>query len=487
MDMLSYFLGRLAEGSTGGTGGISYKSITYNNDDTITLIDTDDTEHTMACTYDAAGVLVGLTYDGEAVELSYEGDNLVGVGGTTIDLTNTTIRHEFEISVAGDNVSSSMGTKTNNGVAIYGLGYDKGNLGGTFYSGYLISKNEKSVFTSNITTASTLTYNDEVWYYGIYRTNNDKATYQDGVIVPYDVGNLYGATAVTEILNYYFNVDATAKIDIQNGLTIGLTSGGVVQVKDTTEIDNLETLIDESGVLEDTEGTVNEKVEQLIDKAEELDVFMTITNAKSLFQGVKSFPTKAVVNLPNATTIQGAFWNWAGNSMPKVEEIIVNAPNVSNDVIGNTQSIFSSNGCVNKVVLNISNETKYLSKCFTNFGGTEIVLGFSTKNVIEYEYLFRHCFSLEKIIGVFDFSSAGSVGEMFTNCRNLKEVRFEPNTLSISISLANSSLLTNESIQSIIDGLATVTTAQTITFHSAIALSDEQKATINAKGWTLAQ
>jgi hypothetical protein len=57
--------------------------------------------------------------------------------------------------------------------------------------------------------------------------------------------------------------------DFQNGLIVGMVSGGVVEVIDTTEIDNLETLIDESGVLDSTEGTVSEKVEQLIDLVEE--------------------------------------------------------------------------------------------------------------------------------------------------------------------------------------------------------------------------
>ena len=55
--------------------------------------------------------------------------------------------------------------------------------------------------------------------------------------------------------------------DFQNGFALGYASGGVVEVIDTTEIDNLEDLIDNSGVLEDTEGSVTEKVEQLIDKA----------------------------------------------------------------------------------------------------------------------------------------------------------------------------------------------------------------------------
>ena len=57
------------------------------------------------------------------------------------------------------------------------------------------------------------------------------------------------------------------KEDFQNGFAIGMASGGVVTVGDTGEIDALEDLIDNSGVLEDTEGTVTEKVEQLIDMA----------------------------------------------------------------------------------------------------------------------------------------------------------------------------------------------------------------------------
>lgn len=61
-----------------------------------------------------------------------------------------------------------------------------------------------------------------------------------------------------------------SKTDFQNGFALGIASGGVVEVEDTTTIDNLENLVDESGVLESTEGSVIEKVEQLIDKVEPL-------------------------------------------------------------------------------------------------------------------------------------------------------------------------------------------------------------------------
>lgn len=64
------------------------------------------------------------------------------------------------------------------------------------------------------------------------------------------------------------------KKDFQNGFIAGAVSGGVVEVIDTTEIDNLEEIIDNSGVLEDTEGSVTEKVEQLISAFDDISYML---------------------------------------------------------------------------------------------------------------------------------------------------------------------------------------------------------------------
>lgn len=245
-------------------GGVQYTSIEYNEDDTITLTDKDGIDHKMVCTYDDAGKLVGATYDGKAVELTYEGENLVVVGKTDIDLSGTKVRHEIEIFSAGNIVSSSMGTKTNDGMAIYGIGYYKAAVGNIFNSGYLISKDPDAVLTANITKTSQITYNDTIWYYGYRETTNDKSTYTDGVVSPYDAGKVDGTAAVKKILDYYFNIDGSIVPDFQNGFALGMASGGVVEVVDPT----IETLIDNNGVLDSTEGTVEDKVEKLIDLAE---------------------------------------------------------------------------------------------------------------------------------------------------------------------------------------------------------------------------
>lgn len=102
--------------------------------------------------------------------------------------------------------------------------------------------------------------------------------------------------------------------------------------------------------------------------------------------------------------------------------------------------------------------------------------------------MFKECISLVKVYTLnLDRVSSKYQGNIFYNCKALVEVRFVASTIHWSISFAQSPLLSAESVQSIIDGLATVTTAQTITFHKDIALSDEQKQTINEKGWTLVQ
>lgn len=103
--------------------------------------------------------------------------------------------------------------------------------------------------------------------------------------------------------------------------------------------------------------------------------------------------------------------------------------------------------------------------------------------------MFQNCSSLKEVrlLNFDKITVANYQKNVFQNCKALIEVRFVANTIHWSISFADSPLLSAESVQSIIDGLATVTTAQTITFHKDIVLTDEQTQTINEKGWTLVQ
>ena len=109
---------------------------------------------------------------------------------------------------------------------------------------------------------------------------------------------------------------------------------------------------------------------------------------------------------------------------------------------------------------------------------------------------FGNAFTCQRALEVIDgqplnYSAVTNANYMngFFNCGALVEVRIVPNTIKLSISFANCSNLSSDTIQSIIDGLTDLTggTAQTLTLHATVGskLTDEQKATITAKNWEL--
>ena len=228
--------------------------------------------------------------------------------------------------------------------------------------------------------------------------------------------------------------------------------------------EELETLIDESGVLDSTDETVTEKVEQLIDKAEDnrinADVLYLVSGILTGFSGVlrnmqyTKFPR---LDFKSTKTLS---WEFSSGMFESVDY------HLNTDV------------CTN------------FSATFSNCEKLVYVKGMNTSKAISMEQLFGYCPLLETIEEPLDCSSATNLKSMFimrNATNNLKNVRFVTETIKANIQFAHSPLLTTESVQSIIDGLATVETAQTLTLNSAITLTDEQKATINAKGWTLAQ
>lgn len=94
---------------------------------------------------------------------------------------------------------------------------------------------------------------------------------------------------------------------------------------------------------------------------------------------------------------------------------------------------------------------------------------------------------LKTIKGEIDLTECTNNTSAFVYCYALEDIEFKENSIKLSINFANSTMLSSESVQSIIDGLATVETAQTLTLHSAIVLTDAQRTTIETKGWTLVQ
>jgi hypothetical protein len=255
--------------------------------------------------------------------------------------------------------------------------------------------------------------------------------------------------------------------DFQNGYILGVASGGVVEVVDTTEMDAIEDLIDNSGVLEDTEGSVSEKVEQLIEKAEMENVWYTFT------EGINQ-------------TYSYLFRSIQSETMPRINPI--NVPNISN--------WWSYNTYLKRIDFYINTEScTNTNRAFQNATALEYIKGIYTKKSINIQAMFHKCGVLHTIEEPLDFSSVinnDSARQCFDYCGALVNVSFVKESIKVSISFSASPLLSAESIQSIAYGLAYVTTAQTLTLNKVFEndferLPAELRDLItNQKGWTLA-
>jgi hypothetical protein len=89
-----------------------------------------------------------------------------------------------------------------------------------------------------------------------------------------------------------------------------------------------------------------------------------------------------------------------------------------------------------------------------------------------------------KLVNVSRYTSA------FTGCSKLKNITIaEGSSIDVDFNISATAVLTNTSVQSIIDHLKDLTgaTTQKLTFHATVGgkLTDAQKATITAKNWTL--
>lgn len=98
-------------------------------------------------------------------------------------------------------------------------------------------------------------------------------------------------------------------------------------------------------------------------------------------------------------------------------------------------------------------------------------------------------YSLQTIVGELDFSECepNQHQNTFYGCTSLIEVRFTPESIKQNLAFTQSSQLSDESIQSILDGLANVTETRTLTLHSEVyaKLTEEQKQSATDKGWTI--
>lgn len=246
-----------------------------------------------------------------------------------------------------------------------------------------------------------------------------------------------------------------SKLDFQNGYTLGLASGGVVKVEDTTKIDVLETLINESGVLEGTDGTVTEKVGQLIDKAQWEQAWYEaserIYTGNNLFRG------------------------YQGKTIPPTNLIIANGMGY---FLGESKTVEYID-----YYLDSKAATSH-QYCFRMCNNLKWLVGVNTSNSTNIGGMFLSCGELETIQEPLDLTNVTNAGLAFDNCLKLKDISFKQGSISVAIKI-QSSVLTAKSVDSIFNGLAQVDTIKTLTLSGTLKILQSQVDGANAKGWTV--
>ena len=120
----------------------------------------------------------------------------------------------------------------------------------------------------------------------------------------------------------------------------------------------------------------------------------------------------------------------------------------------------------------------------TNFTHIGVV---DARKATRFYYVFNYSRNLKTIDKIISAETT-PYNSSFYDLRALEEIRFE-GTIGVALDIALSPLLSNASVQSIIDALKDLTgaTAQTLTFHKDVGnkLTQAQKDAVSAKNWTL--
>lgn len=169
-------------------------------------------------------------------------------------------------------------------------------------------------------------------------------------------------------------------------------------------------------------------------------------------------------------------------------ELLLNVPNIGGLSDACYCTFMNAKG-IKKITLKGNvNKNAFAYQSFLQ-GSSVVEVDFTEYNMIP-TTMISFCNGAKQLVslnGIFDMSQCTNANGFFPDSQALREVRFKENTIGVNLSAAWVPNLSAESVQSIIDGLATVETAKTLTFNSKIALTDTQKNTISSKGWTLVQ
>lgn len=231
--------------------------------------------------------------------------------------------------------------------------------------------------------------------------------------------------------------------------------------------------------------TLKAKVQQLIEKAQDnawmQQYLITPMNPPTLFKS-----NAVIESIPQIDTSMVTDFSNMFNGCRKLLEITV----LNTERAVNMQSMFEHCEMMTAIPVLCTDEVTNMNRTFLSCWKLKEVHMGNTSKITGLSNAFGECDNLETIMPAIDASNVTTFSGIFCfyRCGKLINISFVPNTIRVSLGFPQSTKLSDASIQSILDGLAEVEAAQTLTFSSTVGtkLTEEQKAAVTAKNWTLA-
>lgn len=195
--------------------------------------------------------------------------------------------------------------------------------------------------------------------------------------------------------------------------------------------------------------------------------------------------------LPCVTSLKIPNWNLLGK-----KEVVLNIPSMTSlsgfmqqngGTLNTTVEHLTINGAMDGTITNIS-MAFYCASAEKTL--KRLTLNCDLSKCVSVNYMCTYLTALEVVDGTpLDLSSITGTISMFGGYNHgIKEVRFVPLSIKCTISFSDDRYLSDETTQSIIDGLADLTgqTAQKVSWHSTVInkLTTDQYLQMGAKNWT---
>lgn len=151
-------------------------------------------------------------------------------------------------------------------------------------------------------------------------------------------------------------------------------------------------------------------------------------------------------------------------------------------------SMFKANTSIETVTLAVNRcvQFDYVFQNCTNLKRATLLE--PSSSMTRLDYAFYNCPRLESITGEINCTYVTTFGAAFYYCVALKDLRLKGNTLSVNIDLSPCSVLSRESVLSVLAACKNIDSTHTVRFASAVYSADISTQTMAAvnKGWTVA-